>query len=261
MLDAIVTAKRTELKLQEVEFPMELLRQHINDQHAPLNLSGALMGNEVRLIAEIKKASPSKGLLCPDFDPVRLARIYSDNGAAAISVLTDARFEGSLEHLKMVKREVRLDNIPVLRKDFIFTPYQIYESRAFGADAILLIVAILDPYNLRHLLQLSHQLWMQCLVEVHNESEMALAIDAGAEIIGINNRDLHTFDINPSLTESLAPKGPPGKILVSESGITTKEQFLQLKRLRVHAALVGEALVTSPDVSAKVRELTGATST
>ena len=257
ILDKIVAAKRLELEREKVVLPVEALEERIRLQPPPLNLSGALMGDRVRLIAEIKKASPSRGLLCADFDPVRLARTYADNGASAISVLTNPRFQGTLEHLSAVKQAVTADKIPVLRKDFIFDPYQVHEARAFGADALLLIVAILKPEQLRELLDFSRRLWMQCLVEVHDQGELDVALEAGAEIIGINNRDLRTFNTDHSVTERLAAQVPRGRIVVSESGITSGEQINQLKQHGVHAALVGEALVTSPDVGAKVREISG----
>ena len=257
ILDDIVAAKRQELKPQKAAVPLETLRERARTQPRPLNLSGALLGGSVRLIAEVKKASPSRGLLCPDFDPVRLAATYAGNGAAAISVLTDLRFQGELEHLVQIKQSGVCPRVPVLRKDFIFDPYQVYEARAAGADAILLIVATLGHEQLKELLQLSLELWMQCLVEVHDEEELRLALDAGAEIVGINNRDLRTFTTDLAVTERLAPLVPRGKILVSESGISTREHLRRLGRLRVNGALVGEALVTAPDVAEKVRELTG----
>ena len=257
ILDDIVAAKRQELKLQKGAVPLEALRERARTQPRPLNLSGALLGGTVRLIAEVKKASPSRGLLCPDFDPVRLANIYASNGAAAISVLTDLRFQGELDHLVQIKKSGASRRAPVLRKDFIFDPYQVYEARAAGADAILLIVATLAHEQLKELLHLSLELGMQCLVEVHDEEELRLALDAGAEIVGINNRDLHTFTTDLAVTERLAPLVPRGKILVSESGISTREHLRLLSRLRVNGVLVGEALVTAPDVAEKVRELTG----
>ena len=257
ILESIVEQKRSEVEAQKRAVPLEALEERIARQSIPANLSGALMGDRVRLIAEIKRASPSRGLLCPDFNPVRLASIYADNGAAAISVLTDPRFQGTLEHIEQVKTAVLSRNVPVLRKDFIFDPYQVYEAKAYGADALLLIAAILSPQELKELLALSQHFWLQCLVEVHSEEELEAALQAGAEIIGINNRDLHTFHTDISMTERLAPSVPQGKILVSESGINSQEHMVKLSRLGVHAALVGEALLTAPDMAAKVRELAG----
>jgi indole-3-glycerol phosphate synthase len=209
------------------------------------------------LIAEVKKAAPSRGLLCPSFDPVRLARAYARNGAAAISVLTDPRFQGELDHIVRIKEAGASLRAPALRTDFIFDPYQVHEARAAGADALLLIVAILSPQQLKELLNLSQELWMQCLVEVHDEAELRVALDAGAEVIGINNRDLSTFDTDLAVTERLAPLVPRGRLVVSESGINSQEHLRRLSRTRVNGVLVGEALVTAPDVGEKVREFTG----
>ena len=257
ILDDIVAAKRGELEHQKSEVPLEALERRIGKQPEPLNLSGALLGDRARLIGEIKKASPSRGFLCPDFDPVKLASTYVENGAAAVSVLTDPRFEGTLGHLAAVKQAIQPSGTPVLRKDFIFDPYQVYESRAYGADALLLIVAILTPRDLAELLSLSQRFWMQCLVEVHTHEELAEALDAGAEIIGINNRDLRTFRTDLEVTQRLAEHIPNGKVVVSESGIASGEDVIGLGKLGVHAVLVGEALVTASDVGAKVRELAG----
>jgi len=257
ILEDIVAAKRQELARQKGLVPLVVLQRRIASQPLPLDLAGALSVGGVQLMAEVKKASPSRGLLCADFDPVRLAGIYAANGAAAISVLTDPRFQGELDHLTRIKAAGASQNAPVLRKDFIFDPYQVYEARAAGADALLLIVAILSPHQLSELLTLSLQLEMQCLVEVHNEEEIQRALEAGAEIIGINNRDLRTFATDLAVTQRLAPLVPKGKVLVSESGISTPEHVRRLGQLGVNAVLVGEALVTAPDVAVRVRELSG----
>ena len=257
ILDEIVAAKQTEVALQIEAVPLARLRDRIEKQASPIDFAGALRGDNIRLIAEVKKASPSRGLLCPDFDPVRLADIYTGYGAAAVSVLTDPRFQGELEHISQIKNAGASRQAPVLRKDFIFDPYQVYEARSVGADALLLIVSILTAEQLSELLGLSQQLGMQCLVEVHNESELDRALAAGAEVIGINNRDLRTFHTDLSVTINLAPQLPMGKILVSESGIHSRDHLRQLAAVGVNAVLVGEALVTSPDVSAKVQELSG----
>ena len=254
ILDSIVAVKQEEIARRKAETPQAELERRIASLPAPLNLSGALWGDEVRLIAEVKKASPSKGLLRADFDPEALARSYEANGAAAVSVLTDRHFQGTVEHLSAVKSAV---GIPVLRKDFVTDPYQVYEARAYGADALLLIVAVLDGPRLRELLREAAGLWLQCLVEVHNRAEMEEALDAGAEVIGVNNRDLHTFHTDVRVTEELAHLVPPGKILVSESGISARDDLRRLGRMGVHAVLVGEALVTSQDPGARVRELLG----
>ncbi|MCE2465025.1 MAG: indole-3-glycerol phosphate synthase TrpC [Dehalococcoidia bacterium] len=257
ILDEIVALKRDEVASRKAQVSLTDLEDAIAGQPRPLNMSGALLGDRVRLIGEIKKASPSKGLLCPDFDPSRLASTYVENGAAAISVLTDPRFQGCLEHMSEVKAVTSSHGTPTLRKDFVFDSYQVYESRSWGADAILLIVAILDPAQLKELIGLARHFWMQCLVEVHTPEEMGTALDAGAEIIGINNRDLRTFHTDIDVTRKLAGQVPRGKVIVSESGISTAEHIRELKGMKVNAALVGEAIVTAPDVGAKVRELAG----
>ena len=257
ILDKIVAAKREELADAKRAAPLSAVEQSAAKQARPLDLSGSLTGDGIRLIAEVKKASPSRGLLSPDFDPVRLADTYVANGAAAVSCLTDPRFQGELAHLSAIKQSGASGSAPVLRKDFIFDPYQVYEARAAGADGILLIAAILEPALLKELLDTAQSLGMQCLVEVHDDSELEAAVEAGAEIIGINNRDLHTFTTDLAVTQRLAPLVPPGKALVSESGIFTRDDLRLLSGVGVNAALVGEALVTAPDVAAKVRELSG----
>jgi indole-3-glycerol phosphate synthase len=257
ILDEIVAAKRIELTDSKKQISVAELESAAADQPRPLNLSGALLGGGVRLIAEVKKASPSRGLLMPDFDHLKLAETYAANGAAAISCLTDLRFQGELSFLQQIKETGASQRAPVIRKDFIFDPYQAVETRAAGADAMLLIVAILEPAQLKELLDAAQAHWMQCLVEVHDEAELETAVDAGAEIIGINNRDLRTFTTDLSVTERIAPLVPRGKQIVSESGIFTRDHLRQMNKVRVNAVLVGEALVTAPDVGEKVRELTG----
>jgi indole-3-glycerol phosphate synthase len=207
----------------------------------------------MKLISEVKKASPSKGVLCPDFKSVEMAQIYARNGAAALSVLTEANyFQGSLEYLVAIRKAV---NLPLLRKDFIFDEYQVYESAAYGADAILLIMTILSPEKLQELLELGNTLNLACLVEVHNEEELTKVLLAGAEIIGINNRDLNTFKTDTNVTRRLRLLVPEGQIVVSESGISNKDDMKKMRECKVNAVLVGEALVTAPDISAKMKEL------
>ncbi|PKB66839.1 MAG: hypothetical protein BZY81_06190 [SAR202 cluster bacterium Io17-Chloro-G4] len=258
ILDEIVAAKRQELALQKELVSLAALQDQIAGQAMPLSLSDALSGGGVKLIAEVKKASPSRGLLRADFDPENLAEIYASNGAAAISVLTDLRFQGELAHLAQIKSSGAAAKAPVIRKDFIFDPYQVYEARAAGADAFLLIMSVLSPQLLQELLELGHQLGMQSLVEIHDEDELRTVVESGAQIIGINNRDLRTFTTDLEVTQRLAPQLPKGKVVVSESGIFNQEHLRQLGGGLVNAVLVGEALVTATDVAAKVRELTGA---
>ena len=233
--------------------PVSTLKERIDRQKAPLDFALALSGDSTRLIAEIKRASPSRGVLCPNFNPVALAKTYAQGGAAAISVLTEANyFDGSIEHLAAIREEVGL---PLLRKDFIFDRYQIYESGAYGADALLLIVAILSQEQLEELLSLSHRLGLSCLVEVHNEDEVERALLSGAKIIGINNRDLNTFTVDINITHRLRHLIPQERIVVSESGIRSRGDIEKLKGWGVNAVLVGETLVTAGDIPTKMREL------
>ncbi|MBN2452845.1 MAG: indole-3-glycerol phosphate synthase TrpC [Candidatus Omnitrophica bacterium] len=208
---------------------------------------------QVNLIAEMKKASPSKGIIRPDFNPVNIAATYQAHGASAISVLTDERFfEGKLEHIRMVKGAVTL---PVLRKDFIIDEYQIYESVAAGADAILLIADLLTGSEAAGFYKLAASLGLDVLFEVHNEEDMAKAISSGADIIGINNRDLHTFKVDLAMTQKLAKLVPAHKIKVSESGIKTYEDVMFLKSLGINAVLIGGAFMEAPDIAVKMQEI------
>ncbi len=255
ILDDIVRAKAEELERRRHNMPLSELEK-LGSKSSKKDFASALKGDDVRLIAEVKKASPSKGLLCSDFDPIKLARTYAQSGAAAISVLTEERyFGGGLEHLSSISKELEGRRIPLLRKDFIFDPYQVYESRAYGADALLLIVAILNGDQLAELLSLSHELSMKCLVEVHNEAELERALLSGAEIIGINNRDLHSFTVDLETTKRLRPLIPRDRIVVSESGIRNRADVQKLRQWGVDAMLVGEALITASDVAKKMREL------
>jgi len=252
MLDKIVSQKREEVEQRKKIAPTTYLQERIARQKPALDLALALKGDHIRLIAEVKQASPSQGSLSPNLNPTKLARTYAEGGAAAISVLTEANyFMGSIEHLAAIKEVVE---IPLLRKDFIFDLYQVYESRAYGADALLLIAAILSPGQLKELVSLSRSLGLRCLVEVHNKGEVERAILSEAEIIGINNRDLDTFVVDINTTRRLRPLIPKQKIVVSESGIKSQKDMEKLRKWRVDAVLVGEALVTAGDVRAKMKE-------
>jgi len=255
ILDRIVKDNLLELEDRKRKTSLAELRRLARTQPPTLDLAPALRGNNIRLIAEVKKASPSRGIIRGDFDPVEIAKIYASNGAAAISVLTESRhFQGSLEHLKNIREAVR-NKIPLLRKDFIIDPYQVYESRAYGADSLLLIVAVLSPEKLLELLHLSHELKMSCLVEVHDESEVETALESGAQIIGINNRNLNTFEVDLNTTARLRPLIPSDRIAVSESGIKRRTDIQQLHRLGVNAVLIGESLMFAPDIAARMKEL------
>jgi len=201
-----------------------------------------LRANEINIIAEVKKASPSKGIIREDFDPVAIAHEYANNGASAISVLTEQDFfQGSLEYLRAIRAAIPM--IPLLRKDFIFDPYQIYEAAAAGADALLLIVAMLNDETLSNLLTLTNEIGLDALVEVHNEAEMKRAVAVGARIIGVNNRDLKTFVTTLETSVQLATMAPPDALLISESGIETPMDIEKLRQSGFHAFLVGESLM------------------
>ena len=258
ILDEIVAHTTAELCLRKERVPLAEVKRQALLQPPALSFSRALSGAAVGIIAEVKKASPSKGVICRDFDPVEIARIYAASGASAISVLTEEKyFLGSLAYLKAIRDDLGSKRPPLLRKDFIIDPYQVYESRANGADALLLIAAILTPDKLKELLDLSHELGMECLVEVHNENEVEIALSAGAGIIGINNRDLKTFDVDIRTTERLRPLIPPDRLVVSESGIRGRDDMQKMKQWGVNAVLIGEALVSAPDIGAKMKELLG----
>jgi len=256
ILDQIVLDNLVELEIRKRAFPLEEVRKVALQQPPPLDLASALHGNRIQLIAEVKKASPSKGVIRPNFNPVEIAQIYANNGASAISVLTEAKyFQGSLDHLRAIKNALGNKKLPLLRKDFLRDPYQIYESRAYGADSLLFIVAILKPDKLEELLFLSHQLSMSCVVEVHNEAELEIALKSGAKIIGINNRNLSTFSVDLATTERLRPLIPRDRIVVSESGISGRSDMEKLRQWGVDAVLVGESLISAPNIVAKMREL------
>lgn len=209
--------------------------------------------HHVNLIAEIKKASPSKGILRGDFNPIKIGITYQANGASAISILTDERFfEGKLEHLIKVHENV---SIPILRKDFFIDEYQIYETVAAGADAILLICDILSLAELTKFYNIASELGLDCLLEVHNEEDIEKALAIDAAIIGINNRDLHTFKVDMGVTQRLIRMIPPNKVIVSESGIKRYEDIMFLKSLGVNAVLIGEAFMEADDIAAKMREM------
>jgi len=256
ILDRIVADNRLELETRKRSFPLAELQKTALEQSEHLDFASALRGERIRLIAEVKKASPSRGVIRPDFDPVEIARTYAGNGASAISVLTEARyFQGSLSYLRDIRNALGNKKLPLLRKDFLGDPYQIYESRAYGADSLLLIVAMLTPERLEELLRLSHELGMDCLVEVHNEAELEVALRSGARVIGINNRDLKTFAVDLATTERLRPLIPADRIVVSESGIKDRSDMEKMKKWGVDAVLIGESLMSASDIAARMKEL------
>jgi indole-3-glycerol phosphate synthase len=256
ILDEIVAHNRQELERRQHSLPLAEVRRMAREQPPTLDFVSALQGDRVRLIAEVKRASASKGAIRSYSNPVDIAKTYAGNGASAISVLTETKhFQGSLQDLRAIRDALGDKRVPLLRKDFLFDPYHIYESRAYGADALLLIVAILTPAQLKELLFLSHQLGLKCLVEVHNEAELTVALRTEARIIGINNRNLGTLDVDLNTTKRLRAFIPPDRIVVSESGIRGRADVELLRHLRVDAVLVGEALMAAPDIAAKMKEL------
>ncbi|MEO2065805.1 MAG: indole-3-glycerol phosphate synthase TrpC [Desulfurobacteriaceae bacterium] len=244
ILNRIVEHKRVEVEEKKREFNLSLLREEAERLKVPHDFKRAISGEGINVIAEVKKASPSKGVIREDFDPVSIAKAYERGGAKAISVLTDREFfKGSPFYLRQVAEEV---NLPVLRKDFIIDPFQIYGAKVLGASSFLLIVSILSDSQLRDFIELGRELGMEPLVETHDEGEVERALKAGAEIVGINNRNLKTFEVNLSTTLRLLPiVKAEGKVAVSESGIKGKEDIQKLKQAGVDAFLVGETLMRS----------------
>jgi indole-3-glycerol phosphate synthase len=259
ILDRIVADARELLAQRRAREPLTAVRSRAKTAPPPLPFAPALVGERLRVIAEVKKASPVKGVFDPHMDPVARAATYATSGAAAISVLTEPRhFLGDLDFLPRIRAGLAARGLscpPLLRKDFLFDPYQLYEARAAGADAVLLIVAILGDGLLRDLLALAAELGLGALVEVHDEAEVERALRADAQVIGINNRDLRTFRTELDTTLRLRPLIPDGKVVVSESGIGGVADARLLRAAGVHAVLVGESLMTAADVPARLCEL------
>jgi indole-3-glycerol phosphate synthase len=260
ILDRIIRRKRGEVESSKDARPAWLLEHEAINRAAPLSLAAALAGPGVSLIAEVKHASPSKGVLIDPFDPIEIARDYLFGGASAISVLTDRTFfQGKLDDLSRVRRLCRTlqRDVPLLRKDFTIDAYQVVEARAAGADAILLIVAALDDATLAELHAEAERWGLEALVEVHDEAELERAAAVGARLIGVNNRDLRSFTVDLATTERLAARKPAGALLVSESGINSRADVERLAACGVDAMLVGESLITAPDRRAAARALLG----
>lgn len=256
ILDEIMTHHRENLPKVMADVPFADLRAMASVAAPPRDFEAAVRAPGVSLIAECKKASPSKGLLVSNYDPVRLAKLYEKAGARAISVLTDARhFQGTLAHLRDVREAVRL---PVLRKDFLFHPYQLYEARVAGADAVLLIAAVLSDTEMRELLALARKLGMAALVEVHDEAELARVLPLRPGIIGVNNRNLQTFEVDFGNTARLRALIPSEIAVVGESGLKTPDDVRAMKEAGVDAVLVGETLVRSKDIAGTARAFVAA---
>jgi indole-3-glycerol phosphate synthase len=264
-LKGILNRTRGDLEQRRSRVPLDELKARCRDQRLPRDFLGAVRRESdqnrrrrgpIRVIAEVKKASPSKGVIRANFVPVDLARAYAEGGAHAISVLTDTPFfQGSLEHLTAVRSAVE---VPILRKDFHLDPYQVWEARAAGADAVLLILAALGPSGLGELLGLSRELGLAALVEVHTAAELETALGCGVDLVGINNRDLKSFEVSLDTSFALLPRVPPGVILLSESGISRPQEVARLAEAGVDGILVGEGLLRHADVGRALRDLVGA---
>ena len=257
ILERIVAAKRQAIDRRRAEISERQLEGCLPDAPPVRDFRAALeRGPELGVVAEVKKASPSAGVLRADFDPVAIARIYEANGARAVSVLTDEPFfQGHLSYLTAIRGTIGL---PVLRKDFILDRYQVVEARVAGADAVLLIAEILGANDLPMLLRETHALGMQALVELYDRVNLPRVLDAGAKLVGVNNRDLRTFVTSLDHTLDLLRDMPADVCLVSESGIRTRADMLRLEQAGVKAVLIGETFMRAPDIGAKLRELRGA---
>jgi indole-3-glycerol phosphate synthase len=253
ILTEIAAHVRGVVERRRREMPESVLRERPLYRAPTRGFARALTGARRRIVAEVKKASPSKGLIRANFDPVAIARDYAAHGASAISVLTEERFfQGSLDYLEQIHGAVQ---VPLLRKDFMLDSYQLEEAKSYGADAILFIAALLDGALMRDLREHATALGLDALVEVHNAEELALALGAGAQIVGINNRDLKTFNVDLATTEKLARLLPSGMATICESGIDSVEQIRRIEGWGIHVFLIGESLMRAPEPGKKLREL------
>jgi indole-3-glycerol phosphate synthase len=256
ILDKIVATKRNEVGIARLKRTLDQVQLAAARAAEPRDFCAALRGGPpIRLIAEVKKASPSKGIIRSDFDPIAIARCYAAAGASCVSVLTDRDyFQGSLEYLTAIGREVSL---PLLRKDFIIDEYQVYEARAAGADAVLLIAECLTPERLGELYELIRRLGMHALIELYDPQNLPAVLATGSPLVGVNNRDLRTFNVDLQHTLRLQQQIPADRVLVAESGIATRADVELLEKAGVGAMLVGESLMRQPDIAAAVHCLLG----
>jgi len=254
ILAEIISYKKKRIAQKKEKIPLAKLKDRIAKLPFTRNFKIAISSpGKINLICEIKRASPSSGLICKDFQPKEIAQTYERNGAAAISILTEEKyFQGDILHLFSAKQSVK---IPLLRKDFIIDEYQLYESRAFGADAVLLISSLLNVEEMVNFMKIIENLGMEALLEVHSEEDLEKVLSTPADVIGINNRNLKDFTVDLKVTENLVKKIPKGKIVVSESGIKSKEDVLLLKNVGINAILLGQVLLESEDIGRKLREM------
>ena len=259
ILKKILDHKRGEVAAAKAGMPLTELRARLPGLPPARGFAASLertaKAGRTAIIAEVKKGSPSKGVIRADFDHLAIASVYAENGASCISVLTDAHFFlGNLAFLSEIRKVVE---IPLLRKDFIFDPYQVYEARTAGADAILLIAAMLDLPRLKDLASLARELGLDVLLEIHDQEELETALATDCRLIGINNRSLRTFVTDLAITEQLAPFVPADRLIVAESGINTREEIIRLRSAGAKAFLIGESFMREPDIGAKLRQLVG----
>ena len=255
ILEELSALRRADAEEAAKTVPYGALVARIAEMPVPRDFRAAFAGEGIHVIAELKKASPSEGLIRPDFDPVAISRAYAANGAAAMSVLCEPhRFLGGEDYLRAVRATV---GTPLIYKDFLTTDYQIAAARAAGADACLLIAAVLDDAALKHLLELAHSFSLTALVETHTEEEIRRAVGVGAKLIGVNCRDLRTFKTDPAITAELVAKIPSDVTRIGESGIKTHADILKVKAAGADGFLIGTTLMRAPDPGAKLRELIG----
>ena len=256
ILDDIVEKRREQLEREKENFPLEDMKERaLNSRRVSLDFKAALKADGISIISEVKKASPSRGIISEDFRPTEQAKAYEEAGADAISCLTEEHFfKGADKYLADIRASV---NLPILRKDFIFDEYQIYEAKVLGADAVLLIAAILSEEELIKLSRLAASLGLFCLTEVHNEEELQKVVRCKCDIIGINNRDLKTFHVDLNTTKRLAKLVPYDAVLVSESGMKNGNDIKEVKEYGADAVLIGETLMRSGDIKNTINELRG----
>lgn len=257
ILEKLAASTRIRVEAAKENMPLEIIKDfaHHLESHTPFSFEKALMNSDINFICEVKKASPSKGLIAEDFPYLDIAREYQDAGASAVSVLTEPEyFKGSNLYLHQIAKEI---SIPVIRKDFTIDPYQIYEAKVLGASAVLLICALLDTDKIKKFLEICDKLELSALVEAHNEEEVKSALDSGARLIGVNNRNLKTFEVDFNHCLRLRSMVPSSIPFVAESGIKTPEDIKLLRDANVNAVLIGETLMRSPDKKSELMKLRG----